>query len=92
MIFAIFSHLYLNSKSSHPRHVIKNIPKGQFVRVRRICSEIEDFDQSVKDLKKYFMERGYKETELQNSIKPFKHQLMTIAGNEARLLVLIATK
>ncbi len=31
--------LYLNTTSSHPKHVIKNIPKGQFIRIRRICSE-----------------------------------------------------
>ena len=33
------AHLYLNAKSCHPQYVIKNIPKGQFIRVRRICSE-----------------------------------------------------
>ena len=30
------SHLYLNNSSCHPSHVIKNIPKGQFLRLRRI--------------------------------------------------------
>ena len=25
--------LYLNSSSSNPSHVVKNIPKGQFIRI-----------------------------------------------------------
>ena len=35
--------LYLNKTSNHPRHVTNNIPKGQFIRVRRICSEKADY-------------------------------------------------
>ena len=37
------SHLYLNSNSNHPRHVIRNIPKSQLLRLRRICSNHSDF-------------------------------------------------
>ena len=33
------SHLYLNYSSNHPKHVLKNLPKGQFIRIRRIRSE-----------------------------------------------------
>ena len=29
--------LYLHKSSNHPNHVINNIPKGQFIRIRRIC-------------------------------------------------------
>ena len=29
-------HLYLNWKSCHPQHILKNIPKGQFIRIKRI--------------------------------------------------------
>ena len=39
------SHLYLNVHSCHPEHVIKNIPKSQFLRLRRICSSSFDFMQ-----------------------------------------------
>ena len=31
------SHFYPNISSCHPSHVLKNIPKGQFIRLRRIC-------------------------------------------------------
>ena len=58
------AHLYLNSKSSHPHHVVKNIPKGQFIRVRRICSDVGDYDLHAKQMKKYFISRGYEEKHL----------------------------
>ena len=32
------SHFYPNTSSCHPSHVLKNKPKGQFIRLRRICS------------------------------------------------------
>ena len=33
------SYFYLNNSSCHPAHVLKNIPKGQFIRFQRICSQ-----------------------------------------------------
>ena len=36
-------HFYLNTTSCHPSHVLKNIPKGQFIRLRRICSRKSDY-------------------------------------------------
>ena len=62
------AHLYLDAKSSHPPHIVQNIPKGQFIRVRRICSEDADFENNVNHMKKYFLKRGYTEHQLQNSI------------------------
>ena len=55
------AYLYLNSKSSHPHHVVKNIPKGQFIRVRRICSDVGDYDLRAKMMKENFISRGYEE-------------------------------
>ena len=34
---------YLLSNSSHPNFIFKNIPKSLFIRLRRICSNINDF-------------------------------------------------
>ena len=62
------SHLYLNKNSCHPNHVIENLPKGQFIRVRRICSEVEDFDSYAKIMKKHFQLRGYDEKKLSKTI------------------------
>lgn len=38
----------LHSSSFHPDHIISNIPYGQFVRLRRICSEDDDYQIKAK--------------------------------------------
>ena len=53
------AHLYLNWNSSHPQHVLKNIPKGQFIRIKRICSEKNDFEKYANILKHKLVKRGY---------------------------------
>ena len=35
--------IYLNCKSFHPQHMIRNIPRSQFVRFRKICSNTSDY-------------------------------------------------
>ena len=66
------AHLYLNAKSCHPRHVIKNLPKGQFIRIRRICSDDADFDRHAAQTKKYFVQRGFTEKQLQHTVESVK--------------------
>ena len=66
------AHLYLNAKSYHPRHVIKNLPKGQFIRIRRICSDDADFDRHASQTKKYFVQRGFTEKQLQHTVESVK--------------------
>ena len=39
----IDAHLYLNAYSCHPKHTVYNIPKGQFIRIRRICSNADNY-------------------------------------------------
>ena len=63
------SHLYLNTKSNHPSHVVKNIPKSQFMRLRRICSESGDFLIQSEKYMKYFINRGYEEGKLKSTIR-----------------------
>ena len=62
------SHLYLNRKSCHPTHVIENLPKGQFIRIRRICSDITDFESNANTMKKQFQLRGYDEKHLSKTV------------------------
>ena len=50
---------YLNIKSAHPRHTFSGIVKSQLLRVRRLCSLDEDFENSVVELKKRCMNSGY---------------------------------
>lgn len=53
------AHLYLHYQSAHPRHVIDNIPKGQFLRMTRINSNAIDQENSIKELQGFFQDRGY---------------------------------
>ena len=55
------SHFCLNTSSCHPSYVLKNIPKGQFIRFRRICSRKSDYLLNSEILYKKFIERGFHE-------------------------------
>ena len=55
------SYFYLSNSSWHPSHVLKNIPKAQFIRLRRICSQKTDFLQNSQILCNKFIERGFNE-------------------------------
>ena len=63
------SHLYLNVNSSHPEHVIKNIPKSQFLRLRRICSDSCDFMTKCNTFINYFINQGYNKDHLIHQAK-----------------------
>ena len=63
------SHLYLSQKSNHPKHMINNIPKSQFLRLRRICSESSDFMEQCNKYMGYFVNRGYDKRKLIRSAK-----------------------
>ena len=56
--------LYLNSSSNHPKHVKSNIPKGQFICIRRICSNTKDYLKNCKYLSSFFENRGYSSRDL----------------------------
>ena len=63
------AHLYLNKSSNHPRHVLRNLPKGQFIRIRRICSDSSEYIRNSNTLCKFFIKRGYSEKSLQAMVK-----------------------
>ena len=52
------SHDYLLYHSAHPQRC-KDIPYSQFLRIRRICSNLEDFELNVLHLAGHFQLRGY---------------------------------
>ena len=49
----------LHAKSFHPDPLIRNIPYGQFQRLRRICDDENDFKSKSKEMYDRFRERGY---------------------------------
>ena len=69
------SHSYLDYSSSHPISIKNSIPYSQFLRIRRNCSEWEDFVKHSIKLFHYLQLRGY----------PFNlihENLMKVANNE----------
>ena len=53
------SHNYLRYDSAHPQHCKTSLPNSQFLRLRRICSRLEDFDRNASMLASHFIRRGY---------------------------------
>ena len=52
-------HQYVQSKSNHPSTVKKSIPYGLGVRLKRICSNEDDYMKHRAELKKHLQKRGY---------------------------------
>lgn len=59
----------LKWESCHPRSLVKGIPRGQFLRLRRNCSEVDIFRTQACDLKHRFIRRGYPQTVLDGAYK-----------------------
>ena len=53
------SHAYLHSSSCHPRHIIRNMPYSQFLRLRRLCSNTDTFKKRCNDMETWFLKRGH---------------------------------
>ena len=53
------SHSYLLFYSSHPNHTKQSIPYSQFLRLRRLCSDVNDFETKSSETRTFFVERGY---------------------------------
>ncbi|XP_069605856.1 uncharacterized protein [Ranitomeya imitator] len=49
----------LHFTSFHPQHLKRGIPRGQFFRVKRNCSQQDDFERCSRELTTRFRERGY---------------------------------
>jgi hypothetical protein len=55
------AHNYLLFNSSHPKHLLRSLPYNQFLRIRRICSHLDDFDRNAKMIGHHFIRRHYPE-------------------------------
>ena len=50
---------YLHRESCHPKSTFKSLPYGEFLRIRRICSDLEDYDKHARSIEDGFLKRGY---------------------------------
>ena len=48
-----------HATSNHPKPLKENIPVGQFLRLKRNCSDLDDFDSKATIMAARFKERGY---------------------------------
>ena len=55
----IDSHSYFLYSSSHRNHTKQSIPFSQFLRLRRLCSEDEDFESKSLEMREFFVQRGF---------------------------------
>ncbi|CAJ0963256.1 unnamed protein product, partial [Ranitomeya imitator] len=65
----------LHASSCHPRHVVRAVPVGQFLRLRRICSTDVDFEARAEELKSRFLARGYSRRSVRRAYFRAKHSL-----------------
>ena len=53
---------YLHRTSSHPPHTFRSILKSQFIRIRRICTDINDHWDHSQEFVIFFKSRGFHDT------------------------------
>jgi len=62
------SHNYLLYDSAHPSHLKKSLPFSQLLRIRRICSKLDDFDKNAILIGSHFLRRNYPPTQVEDAI------------------------
>ncbi|OXA40090.1 hypothetical protein Fcan01_25139 [Folsomia candida] len=67
------SHSYLPYDSCHPKHMLDSIPYSQFLRLKRICSDHDDFISQSATMCEFFQNRGYPHDLLLNALNKVKH-------------------
>ena len=63
------NHQYLDCSSCHPKACKNGIPFSQAKRYRRIISNDESFQQSISQLRQFFIDRGYPNDILDNAFQ-----------------------
>ena len=83
---------YLLDNSNHPQFIFKNIPKSLFIRIKRICSNLNDYFYFSRKIISQLLSRGYNFQELRkishsislldrNSLLPYKEKKKLELGN-----------
>ena len=75
-------HWYLHYSSLHPDHNEKSIVYSQTLRLNRIWSVEADFVRHKKEMKSWFLKRGYPENIINREMEKvrFKKQLFSRRG------------
>ena len=67
------SHSYLLYSSHHPASCKNSIPFSQLLRLRRICSNHDDFQSQADTMISFFKERGYPNTVCTSALEKAKN-------------------
>ena len=73
------SHLYLHANSCHNLSSINGIPKGVALRLRRICSTDDDYQQKSGEYTSYLVNRGYDQKSVKQSFDKVNQKTRTVA-------------
>ena len=87
---------YLHYKSEHPLPLKNNIPFGQILRIKRICSEALEFLKNCTKIMSRFTQRGYPESLTQEAYykttsKQRKSLLQTKEKKRSQRIPLVVT-
>ena len=63
------THNYLHFSSFHPDDCKRAIPYSQFLGIRRLCSDDDDFLIKSKEIMTFFTQRGYPLTSLEQDLR-----------------------
>ena len=78
-------HQYLHCDSCNAEHIKGSIVFSQTLRLKRICSEKNDLDSNVENLKQWFRKRGYPEQLIKNQVaRAFQSARDNSANNSKR--------
>lgn len=64
----------LRADSAHSEALKKSIPFAQYMRIRRICTSLDEFDIQAGHLQKRFLARGYSRSLLKRAYKKARSQ------------------
>ena len=62
-------HNFLHQRSYHPSATKKSLPYSQALRIKRICSSVEDYTSWIVKLKDQFKARGYNDSLINSAIQ-----------------------
>ena len=65
---------YLHNKSYHPNSLKKNIPYGQALRIKKICTDERDYEHSLDELQESFLKRGYNKQNIREQFTKVSNQ------------------
>ncbi|XP_053577395.1 protein Njmu-R1 [Bombina bombina] len=66
------SNNYVHQTSCHHKNWKNNIPKGQFLRMKKNCLDPQKWEEQAQTIKTKFLERGYKEELLDQKIEEIR--------------------